>query len=199
MGLSMVKFSAYAAPKQGQPQRVYSIDNPLQVFAALRLMPRRLLLLPTACHQIKVAGGPSLGDIVWRFHVGNTSVATAEEAGGLVCGVAVGTTRLVATVHTLRGGKAAALLARDEIVVEVARMTGLALELPSAHLVAGEEVVVHAQPLYRSEPIYGARDLLFSWETSNEDALAVTCVHNRDLPACQVQPSEHASSVKWDE
>ena len=182
----MIKFSAYGTPKKDQPQRVYSVDHPLQVFAPLRLMPRRLLLLPTACHQVKVSGGPSLGDIVWRFHVGNASVATAEEAGGLVCGLRVGVTRLVATVHSLRGGKMETLLTRDEISVEVAKMTGLALELPAAHLVAGEEVVVYAQPLYRNEHIYGARDLTFSWDSSNEDALAITCVHNRDLPARQV-------------
>lgn len=116
----------------------------------------------------------------------NGSVASVEESGGLVCGLKVGLTRLVATVHSERGGQAGVELAQDEISVQVALMTGLALELPSAHLVAGSQVEVQAQPLYHSEPIFGARDLVFSWDSSNEDALAVSDLHNINRATGQV-------------
>jgi len=99
-----------------------------------------------------VTGGPREGRVNLFFSVGNSTVASVNDVG-LICGITVGKTVVVARAQSVRsGGEVPLLLSEDRVVVSVQLMTGVRINSASTKLLAGTRTTVHMEGLAGETP-----------------------------------------------
>eukprot|EP00049_Salpingoeca_infusionum_P006269 m.104175 g.104175 ORF g.104175 m.104175 type:complete len:1823 (-) comp13256_c0_seq1:1404-6872(-) len=185
-GMSSITFTATSNSASGSA--IASRPRAIQVFSPLSVEPKRLLLLPGACHHVSVVGGPT-GDVSTLFQTKMTDIATVDETG-LVCGVLPGTTDM--SVNVMSTVERSFVLASETVIVQVVLMTSMELKLPSPRLLSGSVVEVHVQPMYNGEPVYGAYILNVAWSTSNSNIAIERSIFHASNVTLAIQPQFHA-------
>ncbi|EGD73783.1 hypothetical protein PTSG_05477 [Salpingoeca rosetta] len=169
-GLAKVRFSAAIQPLHGAAYTLSSGNYTIEVFDALRLSPRRLLLLPGSCFQVEVQNKPTYGHVSVRFHTDNSNYASVS-THGLVCGRTVGETSLTATVF---GEDPTVALSTDTVLVKVVLATGLHIRFPSRYMVVGSVVEAYATLRHGDEDILSGQSIASMTWTSDDPTVLST-------------------------
>ena len=180
-------------------RRFYSAAVDVEVFAALRAVPRWLTLFPGSSFTLRATGGPPTGAHL-RFSSSNQSVVTVdgleggggagwsgsdggsteggsgvdERGAGMLLAGALGTSlvRVQAVADSHDGSGNLLVYAEDTVAVRVAPLLdGVVVVAPSKRLLVGREVKLHLRGSNGESPfMFGqAKGVQFKWEVANDE------------------------------
>jgi len=153
----------------------------IQVFSAIELEPKYVLLIVGAIFQVHSKGGPHPQSTT-VYSLENATVANVDQ-GGLVTARVIGKTVLTGKSKGIDSGTGKEIIySKDTVIVEVIQLKGFKISLRSRQLVKNAEIgilsvgIIDATPFtFAVSPPY----LQFDWSTTNHDVAEVNSVHHK--------------------
>ena len=173
------------APKNGDvTQRLLSARAPIQVYPALHLEPKIIILVVGSMYQITASGGPYPDGRI-EFYATNETVCDVAAVSGLVTASVVGTTTVHArAVLQNQPEEENALQSKNAVTVHVIPIISIEIEAPTAHLETGTSMPAYVMGRGFGD-VVGAKltplsfasaqpAILFDWTSSNKQVATLS-------------------------
>ncbi|KAM7411620.1 hypothetical protein PAMA_021552 [Pampus argenteus] len=192
--IGQATLSAVVVDKNGK--KIASAPQQIEVFPPFKLIPRKMTLLIGAMMQITSEGGPQPQSNI-LFSISNEEIASVNGMGH-VRGVTIGNVTVTGLVQAVDAetGKLV-VVSRDQVEVEVVRLTGIQIRAPITRIKTGAQMPVYVMGLTNSQTPFSFGNavpgLTFHWSTTKRDILDV---HSRHTEANMELQSEHNFGMK---
>ncbi|XP_053522186.1 nuclear pore membrane glycoprotein 210-like [Artibeus jamaicensis] len=169
---------AIARDRMGQ--KFTSAPRQIEVFPPFKLVPEKMMLIPTNMMQVMSEGGPQPQSII-HFSISNQTVAVVNRRGQ-VTGKVVGTAVVHGTIQTVNEDTGKVIVfSQDEVQIEVVQLRSVRILAAATRLITATEMPVYVMGVSSTQTPFSFSNanpgLTFHWSMSKREVLDLVPRH----------------------